>query len=189
MKSKIVVFLVLAFVCLAKNKTFSNNYKLTYLKIPAVDITFSAVDTVKIGEKKALKFVGKAKTSGFFNYVFQLQNTYETFIDLETQRPLKFTKNCVQTNINQNLTIIYDWQKNTAKYSFSFGKTVEKQIPTDVIDFMTMILQIQNAKLSPNDSLNFNLDVEGIFWHATAFAKPLQKILINNQAVCQRRNS
>lgn len=155
---------------------FSDEYKLTYLKIPAVDISFSLLDTVEFENKKALRFVGKAKTTGFFHFVFKLTNSYETLIELESKKTLKFTKDCNQTNITQTLTTIYDRENNKANYCFSFGKNYSQEVPPETIDFLTMIFRLLEAEVAEGDSVNFTLDVEGILWKVTAFAKALEVV-------------
>lgn len=177
----ILICISILFLLIHSKESFSrpisfDEYKLTYLKIPAVDISFSLVDTVEFENKKALRFVGKAKTSGFFHFIFKLKNTYETLIELETKRPLKFTKDCNQTNITQALTTLYNRENNKATYDFSFGKKYTREVPPETIDFLTMIFRLLEAEVVEGDSLKFTLDMEGMLWKATAIAKTLEVV-------------
>jgi hypothetical protein len=85
--------------CGYSNTSFKSGEKMTYdvgyawglMWLRAGEVTFSVSDTI-IRQKPAYHIVGEGGTYSFYEWLFKVDDKYETFIDKKTFLPLKFKR-------------------------------------------------------------------------------------------------
>jgi len=71
--------------------TYDVGYSLSLMWIRAGEVTFSIKDTV-LNEREAHHVVGEGGTYSYYEWLFKVDDKYESFIDKETFLPLKFKR-------------------------------------------------------------------------------------------------
>ncbi|MBN1997105.1 DUF3108 domain-containing protein [candidate division KSB1 bacterium] len=100
------------------------------------------------------------KTSGLFNLLFHVNNTYDTLVDTASWRPIRISNNIDQENIVQNLSIEFNWQKLLATTSNGF----QYDILPDCMTIFTLMYRLRTSSLHTEQKLVFSLDTESLLW-------------------------
>src|SRR5262245_26859532 len=106
--------------CSLANHAFSDGEKLTYkviynwnsLWLNAGEVSFTVSDGV-FGSKKVYHVVGLGSTYKSYDWFYKVRDSYESFIERETLRPLKFIRNVNEGGytIYNNVTFIPEEDK------------------------------------------------------------------------------
>jgi len=129
-------------------------FKMEYLSLSVAKLYFQVSDADP--DQYYLKVRTRATRSA--SLMFKLDNTYETYFNQQNFLPSKVVKQIRQKNIQHELNIFFDHQKNQA----SLGDSISWSIPDDCYDYFSMLYFLRNQKLNPGDSIQFHLDSEYI---------------------------
>ncbi len=97
---------------------FENGEKLDYVisyrarLVPnseVADVTLS-VSSARLDGVSTWQLTGKGRTKSFFRWFFDLNDTYQTWLESSTLRPLKATVNIREGSYRYERTILFDWQ-------------------------------------------------------------------------------
>ncbi len=72
----------------------------------------------RLNGESTFRIVGKARVKPFFRWFFDLNDTYETWLDPATLRPLKATADLSEGNYRFTRTILFDWQAMQANTTY-----------------------------------------------------------------------
>ncbi|NIA29953.1 MAG: DUF3108 domain-containing protein, partial [Actinobacteria bacterium] len=119
-----------------------------------------------------IKILWTVHTRSIFNFLFHIDNRYESSIDRQSGILLETMKKIDQKNIQQNFHIRYDWKNLQARTDDG----LHWQVGKNCIDLLTMIYQIRAADLDKVMNLDFLLDVESQLWQVKGMVKSRGKI-------------
>ena len=69
-----------------------------------------------VKETPVYHVVGKGRTTGIARLFFKVDDTYETYIDKQDNRPYKFIRNINEGGHKKDIEINFDYGKKTALY-------------------------------------------------------------------------
>lgn len=64
--------------------------------------------------RSVMHLVGKANTTGFFNWFFKVENRYDSYIDEKSLAPRRFSRNIREGRYRRRDNVIFDWQNKLA---------------------------------------------------------------------------
>ncbi|UCE04472.1 MAG: DUF3108 domain-containing protein [bacterium] len=127
-------------------------FKMEYLNLSVATLNFQTIGTNK--NNYHLKVHANATRSA--RLLFKLDNVYETYFNRNTFLPIKVIKKIQQKNIQHELNIYFDYQKNKA----SLGDSISWLIPGDCFDYFSMLYFLRAQALRPGEIIHFHLDSE-----------------------------
>jgi hypothetical protein len=89
-------------------------YEVDYLGMSSSTMSIERKEDVKIDGKKAAYFYGTIKSGKFLSYLYELNNLTETFIDLQTNKPIKYAFVQRESSKESDLLELYDHVLNKA---------------------------------------------------------------------------
>ena len=104
----------------------------------------------------------KINTKSVFTWLFKIHNIYTSQFSLKECRTLKSEKKINQKNIQQNLSIKYDWEKLTA---FSNVDSTWEIPSLGCYDLLSMIYKLRTIEKQNLDSSHFVVDIESQIWN------------------------
>jgi hypothetical protein len=140
--------------CFKSGEVVSYNvyYNLGPIWVPAAFVSFT-VEFVDYLKNPCFKFKGKGQTFPSYNWIFKVDDTYETYVDTNDFRPIKYTR-----DTKEGSTKIYseNYFNNKKNLAYSFTKKNSNnwvkdtvQISSCTFDVLTMIYAARR--------LNYNL--------------------------------
>jgi len=144
-------------------------FKMEYLNLSVATLNFQIIDSIQ--KSYYLKVHTSATRSA--RLLFKLDNVYETYFDKTTFLPSKSVKKIHQKNIQHELNIHFDHQKNKA----SLGDLISWSIPSDCYDYFSMLYFLRSQQLKPGDSISFHLDSEFLISKVEAKVLPDQEVI------------
>ncbi|MFC1815493.1 DUF3108 domain-containing protein [Thermodesulfobacteriota bacterium] len=119
------VFLCAAEIIIAESELpFAPGEKLTFqLKwgfIPAGEAVLEVQPIKNINGIKAYHFVLTAKSNSFVDIFYKVRDRIDAYADLNMTHTLLYNKQQHEGNTKRNVTVNFDWEKNTAQY-INFG--------------------------------------------------------------------
>ncbi len=77
------------------------------------DVTIKTADG-RYDSREVFRITGSGKVRPFFRWFFDINDTYESWLDKESLRPLKFTSDLREGKYRYSSAIVYDWVSMTA---------------------------------------------------------------------------
>jgi Protein of unknown function (DUF3108) len=108
--------------------------------------------------KPVYHIVGYGETTSFFDKIFKVRDTYESYIDTATLQPYKFIRNISEGGYKKYENVSFNQKANTAtstKGTF--------QVPNCVQDVLSSIYYARNIdfnKYKPGDKINFDMYID-----------------------------
>ncbi|TWR30419.1 DUF3108 domain-containing protein [Mucilaginibacter pallidiroseus] len=134
-------------------------YKLKYGIFSAAEAVIKVENTPnKYEGKPAMHIVADAKTLGTFNFLFNVRNKYESFIDTKTLEPYYYTENRKEGGYKHSDKVTFDHQTNKI--------TADKGVypfTGNVFDFLSAYYYTRNIDVSGlkiNDKLELRYFLE-----------------------------
>jgi hypothetical protein len=104
-----------------------------------------------LGGKEVHHVIGKGKSTGLLDLFFEVDDTYETFIDKETQLPQKFIRDINEGGHTKNKVIYFDQQSHEATVKNLKSNEVKAyEIEANVQDMLSVFYFLRN-KIDPED--------------------------------------
>ncbi len=137
-------------------------YHMEYMNLHVASLFFEMKDDLE----NYLLMVA-AKSTGKANFLFSLNNAYETVMKKNTLLPIRVEKQIRQKNISHDLKIAYDHPAGRA----SLADSVSWDIPHNCYDYFTMLYFLRTLSLDKFHSLRFSLDSEYLISEVTVSLK------------------
>lgn len=120
-------------------------------------------DSEDINGRSTMHIVGKGKSLGTFNWFFEVEDRYESYIDEEAIVPWKFVRHVREGGYALDRDILFDQYKKKAKVVQK--DTTEHKITLNSQDLISAFyyartLDLQNAKIGDMFSINTFFDKE-----------------------------
>ena len=148
--------------CTTINKAFTEGEKVVYkviynwnsLWLNAGEVSFTVNGGV-FGNKKVYHVVGYGSTYKSYDWFYKVRDTYESYIDRETMRPLKFIRNVYEGGyvIYNNVTFKHEERKAVSTKG-------EIPVPACIQDVLSAVYYARNidfSKYNINDTIPVNL--------------------------------
>ncbi len=148
--------------CNTKNTSFKDGEKLTFkvfynlnfVWINAGNAYFSTVQE-DLNGRKVYHITGDGKTAKSYEWVYKVNDRYETYIDKETMLPLKFVRNVNEGGFKINQDVTFDHKKGKVT---SNKKVYDIQKCTqDVLSTIYFARNINYNKYQPGDKIPFSM--------------------------------
>lgn len=128
------------------------------------------IKTDSVGDIPVYHVVGIGKTTGFASIFFKVDDTYESYFDMENGKPYRFIRKIDEGGYTKDIEINFDYnkkeallndKKNNKKFNFTFGEGIQ-----DLISAFYYLRNNYKAKdLVIGESIDINMlyDDDGIF--------------------------
>lgn len=151
--------------CIIKNTTTQNGEEISYtvfyslagVYIHAGDATFTN-KLEKLNGKTAFHAVGIGGSNARYDWIYKVRDRYETYIDTQTMRPLKFFRDVNEGTTKKTETVNFNHANNTATDEAGTYK-----VPVCVQDVLSMIYYARNidfGKYKKGDKIPLELFLE-----------------------------
>lgn len=134
--------------------TFKVYYNLNFVWINAGNAYFNTVQEDMDGHK-VYHVTGDGKTTKSYEWVYKVNDKYETFIDKETMLPLRFVRNVNEGGFKINQDVTFDHKKGKAtsnKKVYDIPKSTQ-----DVLSAIFFARNIDYNKHQPGDKIPFSM--------------------------------
>ncbi len=134
-----------------RETAFADGEKLTYVVsykaalIPNTEVAEVVFKTsrARVEGVPTYRIYANAKTFAFFKWFFTLDDTYETWLDVETLRPVKFANDIRENKYRYYSSYQYDWDKmvvNTTYRKLRWPADRYKTMPLSPVSFDALAL-------------------------------------------------
>lgn len=118
-----------------------------------------------INGRKVAHVVGRGKSLGTFNWFFEVEDRYETYIDESSIIPWKFVRHVREGGYSLDRGIEFDHYRNKAEVSQTKKDTTRHVVKTNSQDLLSAFyyartLKLQNAKIGQTFTINTFFDRE-----------------------------
>lgn len=170
--------------CVISNNAFAAGEKISYkvvynwnsLWLNAGEVSFTVEDAV-YGSNKAYHVIGNGSTYKSYDWFYKVRDVYESYIDQQTLKPLKFIR-----NVNEGGYTIY----NNVTFKHAENKAVstngEFKVPSCIQDVLSAIYYSRNIDFSRykvNDTIPINLFLDDSVYNI--YIRYLGKEVIRNR--------
>ncbi len=151
------------------------NFQVNFLLVPSLNLTMKISEPYYFQNRKVKKIEYIAKTNSLFSKIFSVDNIYESIYSVDDFSVLVHKKIIKQPNVQQNLVVIYDFEKLQAIYSN--GKTVN--IPGKVHSFFSMLMHLRYIPKINLEKIRLNIEIEGKVFEARFLNRGTEKINVS----------
>jgi hypothetical protein len=148
--------------CSAKNTAYQANekllfkvfYNMSFVWIHAGNAVFS-IESDEVAGHKAYHIKGDGSTIKSYDWFFKVRDRYETYIDKETNLPLRFVRNVNEGGFIIKQDVTFNHKKGQAvsnKKTFDIPKCTQ-----DVLSAIYFARNIDYSKYKPGDKIPFNM--------------------------------
>ena len=99
--------------------------------------------TVKVGNNDAYLATLYGATTGIIEWFYQVENRYETYIDVNSGAPLMYRQSVRENKYRNSDSVYFDQKRNVASY-----KNKRIDIPDNTHDFVSMIYYVRSLDVS-----------------------------------------
>jgi hypothetical protein len=149
---------------------------INYMGVSTGKIVLSTMDPIYIGDKKAFHFNAIVKTADYYRYLYELDDTVDSYLSVERNIPLKFS--LIQRESDKDIDDLQLFDLSELKtYAFYKKKTDEKTkkkkkvkyIPSHYVDPLSVIYFIRGLPMVKGKSYDIPIMNQGkiIFLNAT----------------------
>ena len=144
-------------------------YRLHYGFLNASYATMK-LEKAQIKGKTVYRAIGKGKTTGFASLFFKVDDTYESFFELDSVRPVYFKRDIYEGGYTKHIEIDYDFEGNSAKIynikdSTSFSLDIHDKIQ-DILSstyYLRENFSTENLEIGDEIPLDMLFDDDGVY--------------------------
>ena len=144
-------------------------YRLHYGFLNASYATMK-LEKAQIKGKSVYRAIGKGKTTGFASLFFKVDDTYESFFELDSVRPVYFKRDIYEGGYTKHIEIDYDFEGNSAKIynikdSTSFSIDIHDKIQ-DILSstyYLRENFSTENLEIGDEIPLDMLFDDDGVY--------------------------
>lgn len=153
---KVFLFLTMALLSLSFVSNDNNNYKageyLQYrIHYGLLNAGFASLEVKNSNYdgRPHHHIIGEGSSSGAVRAFYKVDDRYETFIDLTTNRPSKFVRNISEGGYTRDQTVLFDYSKKVAQLNDRKAKKISYyNIHTEVQDLISAFYYLRNYDTS-----------------------------------------
>lgn len=141
---------------------------INYMGVSTGRIVISTLDPIFIGERKAYHFNAKVKTASYYRYLYELDDTVDSYFGVDSHLPLKFSLIQRETDKDVDDLQLFDldelktysfYKKVTPKKTKKKKKT--KYIPTHYVDPLSIIYFLRGLPMEKGNEYNIPIMNQG----------------------------
>ena len=148
--------------CAAHNSSFKEGEKLTfrvYYNLNFVWLNagnaYFTIDGAEVNGQSAYHVTGQGKTASSYEWIYKVNDRYETFIDKETMLPLRFIRDVNEGGVKTNQDVVFNHNRGQA---VSEGKVFTvPRCTQDVLSAISFARNIDYNKYKPGDKIPFTM--------------------------------
>lgn len=153
---KVFLFLTMALLSLSFVSNDNNNYKageyLQYrIHYGLLNAGFASLEVKNSNYdgRPHHHIIGEGSSSGAVRAFYKVDDRYESFIDLATNRPSKFVRNISEGGYTRDQTVLFDYSKKVAQLNDRKAKKISyHNIHTEVQDLISAFYYLRNYDTS-----------------------------------------
>ncbi|HUH35080.1 MAG TPA: DUF3108 domain-containing protein [Moheibacter sp.] len=153
---KVFLFLTMALLSLSFVSNDNNNYKageyLQYrIHYGLLNAGFASLEVKNSNYdgRPHHHIIGEGSSSGAVRAFYKVDDRYESFIDLATNRPSKFVRNISEGGYTRDQTVLFDYSKKVAQLNDRKAKKISYyNIHTEVQDLISAFYYLRNYDTS-----------------------------------------
>ena len=176
LKKRLAILLVILVGSVAHAQNYSAfqegewlKYRLHYGFLNASYATMK-LEKAQIKGKTVYRAIGKGKTTGFASLFFKVDDTYESFFELDSVRPVYFKRDIYEGGYTKHIEIDYDFEGNSAKIynikdSTSFSLDIHDKIQ-DILSstyYLRENFSTENLEIGDEIPLDMLFDDDGVY--------------------------
>lgn len=149
---------------------------INYMGVSTGKIVLSTLDPIYIGDKKANHFNAVVKTAAYYRYLYELDDTVDSYVSVEKNIPLKFS--LIQRESDKDIDDLQLFDLNKLKTYAYFKKKTDKKtkkkknvkyIPSHYVDPLSVIYFIRGLPMVKGKSYDIPIMNQGkiIFLNTT----------------------
>jgi len=128
------------------------------------------VKTDSVGEVPVYHVVGNGRTTGFASIFFKVDDTYESYFDMENGKPYRFIRKVDEGGYTKDIEIKFDYQKkeallndkkNNKKFNFTFGDEIQDLV--SAFYYLRNNYRAKDLVIGESIDLKMLYDDDGIF--------------------------
>ncbi len=128
------------------------------------------VKTDSVGDVPVYHVVGNGKTTGFASIFFKVDDTYESYFDMENGKPYRFIRKVDEGGYTKDIEIKFDYKKkeallndkkNNKKFNFTFGEEIQDLV--SAFYYLRNNYKAKDLVIGESIDLNMLYDDDGIF--------------------------
>jgi hypothetical protein len=165
------------------NETFV--LKASFLGVTVGHAKLETLPVVNVAGKKAFHFKGSLKSASFYNYIYEVEDWVESFVDAYTFLPIKYT--LVQRESGQDVDDLQLFDSETLKTYFWYkrlkkGKIKKKELNTYVPkyfqDSFSALYFVRGLDLKVGNKYEFPIITRGKLWLMKMEVEKIERIKI-----------
>ncbi|NNC62356.1 MAG: DUF3108 domain-containing protein [Eudoraea sp.] len=128
------------------------------------------VKTDSVGETPVYHVVGRGKTTGFASIFFKVDDTYESYFDMNNGKPYRFIRKVDEGGYTKDIEINFDYdrkeallddKKNDKKFNFDLGGNIQDLVSG--FYYLRNNYEIGDLEIGKSIQLNMLYDDDGVF--------------------------
>ncbi len=163
---------------------------ISYLGITAGHISLETRPQVLVSGKKAFHFIGRMKSAKFYEYIYTLNDTLETFIDTESFLPVKYTLRQRESGQKVDDLQVFDHKKRKTYFWYNRlkkGKTKKQEkesyLPEYFQDSFSALYFVRGLPLKVGDVYEFPVVTRAKMWLLKMKVAEKEQVKINGKWV------
>lgn len=153
--------------------TFRVYYNMGFIWINAGNATFS-VQPDELNGKKAYHIVGDGKTAKNYEWVFKVNDKYQTYLDKETLLPMRFLRDVHEGGVNIFNDVTFNHEEGTALSEQKLYKTPPGT--QDVLSAIYFARNIDYNQLKVGDKVPMNMFLDNQVYNVGITYKGKERI-------------
>lgn len=169
----IVLWVWCVLVSIPKVQAQSNEYLVTWLGIPVVDVTVTLTpqDTVILGRYTA-------KTRSWFDPIYPVDNRYNIICDAVSFSPSNYSKQIIEKGIETSFSVAYNAEQGVADYS----NGLRRNFPKGYYNFFSSMLWIERRSWLKGERHDIQIEIEGTLWQVEVHCRKIVEQATGPQA-------
>ncbi|MBI4530928.1 MAG: DUF3108 domain-containing protein [Candidatus Latescibacteria bacterium] len=147
-------------------------YTITYTGIPVGHTIVGIAPVPEYDGRQVYRLTVDSETNRFASTLFKVNNRYETTVDLDSSTSLQFKAIVQQSNLSQEVIIVYDHKKGRA---FRNGRPAYS-IPKGVSDLFGAMFLVSKRIKKVGETCEVMVDLGGVFCRVVVDATAVEKI-------------
>lgn len=159
--------------------------KASFLGVTVGHAKLETLPVVNVAGKKAFHFKGSLKSASFYNYIYEVEDWVESFVDAHTFRPIKYT--LIQRESGQDVDDLQLFDYETLKTYFWYkrikkGKIKKKELNTFVPryfqDSFSALYFVRGLNLKVGNKYEFPIITRGKLWLMKMEVEKIERIKV-----------
>ena len=151
-------------VCCSSAQGQGNNYLVTWLGIPIVDITVAVEPADSL-----IQGIYTAKTRSWFEPFYPVDNRYTISCAVGNYLPVHYAKLIIEKGNTSSFSTAYLTELGQADYS----NGLQRLFPPDYHNLFSSLLWVEQHDWQAGERLDINVEIEGTLWHVATHCREI----------------